>query len=77
MKNHQVGNIEISRIIETESPDWAPLDFFPDCTRDMLLSQMSWLQPRFLDPASGRLIFTTQSYLLQTKHHNILIDACV
>ena len=77
MKNHQVGNIEISRIIETEGPDWAPLDFFPDCTQDMLRSQMSWLQPRFLDPASGKLIFTTQSYLLQTKHHNILIDACV
>ena len=73
----QVGNIEVHRIIETEAPDWAPLTFFPECTKEMLASQINWLQPRFLDPASGNLIFATQSYLLQTTHHNILIDSCV
>lgn len=77
MKTHQVGNIEISQIIEMEGPDWAPLTFFPDCTTEMLQSQLDWLQPRFLDPTNGRLIFATQSYLVRTTHHNILIDSCV
>ena len=77
MKTHQVGNIEISQIIEMEGPDWAPLTFFPDCTAEMLQSQLDWLQPRFLDPTNGRLIFVTQSYLVKTTHHNILIDSCV
>ena len=73
----QVGNIEVSQIVETEAPFKAPLEFFPECTTDMLDTQKSWLQPRFLDPVSGQLIFAIQSYLLQTKHHNILIDSCV
>ncbi|MEE2694692.1 MAG: MBL fold metallo-hydrolase [Pseudomonadota bacterium] len=76
-RNIQIGNIEVNRIIETEAPDWAPLEFFPECTKEMLDAQMHWLQPRFLDPGTGRLIFATQSYLLQTTHHNILIDSCV
>ena len=35
------------------------------------------MEPRFLEPGTNKLIMATQSYLLRTLHHNILIDTCV
>ena len=77
MSEFLIGNIEITRIIELEGPDFAPFEFFPDCTPEMLEPHLGWLQPRFLDPSNGKLVFAIQSYLLQTNHHTILIDSCV
>ncbi|PPR18494.1 MAG: hypothetical protein CFH37_00454 [Alphaproteobacteria bacterium MarineAlpha9_Bin7] len=77
MSEFLIGNIEITRIIELEGPDFAPFEFFPDCTPEMLEPHLDWLQPRFLDPTNGKLVFAIQSYLLRTNHHTILIDSCV
>ena len=77
MSEFLIGDIEITRIIELEGPDFAPLEFFPDCTAEMLEPHLGWLQPRFLDPSNGKLVFAIQSYLLRTNHHTILIDSCV
>lgn len=35
-----------------------------------------WLVPRFYDPLADRLAITIQSFLLKTRHHTILVDAC-
>ena len=77
MSEFLIGDIEVTRIIEMEGPDFAPFEFFPDCTPEMLKPHLGWLQPRFLDPTNGKLVFAIQSYLLRTNHHTILIDSCV
>jgi glyoxylase-like metal-dependent hydrolase (beta-lactamase superfamily II) len=35
------------------------------------------MQPHALDPVTGRLILTLQSYLVRTRHHTIVVDTCV
>src|SRR5471030_1149074 len=72
-----VGELTIHRVIESEAPLFDPLTFFPTLTRELLDENLSWLRPTYVDPASGQLMLCVQSYVVQTKHHNILIDSCV
>ncbi|MDP6352832.1 MAG: MBL fold metallo-hydrolase [Alphaproteobacteria bacterium] len=73
----ELGDISVRRVIETEGPEFDPRRFFPDCDSGALDRHRPWLEPRFLDPASGKLVFAIQSYLLRTRHHTILVDSCV
>ena len=73
----KIGDLTIHRIVEQEAPLFDVLKFFPTLTSELLDENRDWLQPRFLDPATDRLVLCIQSYLVQTPHHNILIDSCV
>ena len=72
-----LGDITIHRIVETEQPLFQPLQFFPTLAPDLLEENRAWLQPRYIDPATGKLNMCVQSYLVVTPHHKILIDSCV
>ncbi len=73
----RVGDIAVSRIVEIEGPAFEPTWLLPDATDEALAPHREWLEPWALDPATGQLIVTIQSYLLKTRHHTILIDTCV
>lgn len=70
-------DITICPVIEQQAPWFAPLEFFPTLTKDLLEENRSWLQPTFVDPASGKLVMCVQSFVVKTPHQNILIDSCV
>ena len=73
-----VGNIAIHRVVEQEGPFFAPLEFFPSLTPEVLEENRGWMtEGGYLDRQSGQLVLCIQSYLVQTPHHNILIDSCV
>ena len=72
-----VGGIEWHRIVESEEPDFDVGFLLPDATPEALAPHRAWLEPRFLDPASNKLVMAMQSYLLRTRHRTILVDACV
>jgi glyoxylase-like metal-dependent hydrolase (beta-lactamase superfamily II) len=74
---HRVGEFEISRVVESEVPFIEPNVFLPDFTPDALEANRDWLSPRYADPASGKLIFAFQSYIVRTPRHTILVDTCV
>jgi glyoxylase-like metal-dependent hydrolase (beta-lactamase superfamily II) len=73
----EVGGIRIDRIVEQEQPFFDPLFFFPKMTKELLDENRPWLEPRYHDPVSGKMILCIQSYLVRTKHHTILVDSCV
>jgi glyoxylase-like metal-dependent hydrolase (beta-lactamase superfamily II) len=73
----RLGEITIHRVVEQEEPIYAPLEFFPTLTPALLEENLPWLQPKFIDAATGKLVLCVQSYLVRTPHHTILIDACV
>jgi glyoxylase-like metal-dependent hydrolase (beta-lactamase superfamily II) len=73
----ELGDITIHRIVEQEGPIFAPLEFFPTLTPELLQENLSWLSPTFIDPESGKLIMCIQSHLVRTPHHTILVDTCV
>jgi glyoxylase-like metal-dependent hydrolase (beta-lactamase superfamily II) len=72
----KVGNTTIHRIVEQERPFFEMQMFFPTLTKEVLEENRAWLQPRFMSP-KDELVLCIQSYLVQTRHHNILIDTCV
>jgi glyoxylase-like metal-dependent hydrolase (beta-lactamase superfamily II) len=72
-----VGNATVHRIVEQEAPFFDLLEFFPSLTQQEVDENRGWLEPRYVDPATGKMILCIQSYLVRTRHHNILIDSCV
>jgi glyoxylase-like metal-dependent hydrolase (beta-lactamase superfamily II) len=72
-----LGDVTIQRIVEEERPLFDPLEFFPTLTKEVLEENLHWLQPKAIDPVTGKMILPIQSYLVRTKHHTILVDTCV
>lgn len=73
----KIGEILVDRVIESEGPELKASILLPDATPENLDPHRHWLEPHFLEPGTDRLVGATQSYVLRTKHHNILIDSCV
>jgi glyoxylase-like metal-dependent hydrolase (beta-lactamase superfamily II) len=72
-----VGELTVHQIVEQELPFEDPLVFFPDLTRELLEENRSWLEPTAVDPATGKLNFCFQSYLVRTPWHTVLVDSCI
>jgi len=72
-----LGEITIHRIVEQESPFLPVLDFLPGLTPERLEENRAWLEPRALEPGTGRLILCFQSYVLRTPDHTVLVDSCI
>src|ERR1700736_720193 len=70
-------DITIHPVVEQQGPFFDALEFFPTLTKDLLDENRSWLEPGFIDPASGKLVLCVQSFVIKTPHHNILVDSCV
>ena len=77
MKSRQLGEITIDRVLELEFAIFEPLEFFGQENSAAIDDQRHWLEPVALHPGSGNMIMPVQSYLVKTRHHNILIDTCI
>ena len=76
MQPIQLGQITISRVVETEGP--TPAGFLlPGATEEILRSHADWMAPHFYDPASGKLVMSIHSFIVRTRHHTILVDTCL
>jgi glyoxylase-like metal-dependent hydrolase (beta-lactamase superfamily II) len=73
----RIGDFEVRRIAEFEGPFIAPADFFPDFDPDVLRENPDLAGPRLIDAASGRLVFSFHSFVVDTGRHTILIDSCL
>ncbi len=72
----QFGGLTVERIVESAGPLLSPFEIFPDATADALAAERAWLGPRFLDPATGLLTITIQSFLIRRAGLTILVDTC-
>ncbi|MEQ8248413.1 MAG: MBL fold metallo-hydrolase [Alphaproteobacteria bacterium] len=77
MKTLALGDIRIDRVVESELPIFEPDFLFPDATREALAEERHWLEPNFVDPATGKLIMSFHTYVVRTPQHTILVDTCV
>jgi glyoxylase-like metal-dependent hydrolase (beta-lactamase superfamily II) len=69
--------LTIQRIVEREEGFMPALDVLPSLTPERLDENRIWLEPRALDPATGRLVLCFQSYVVRTPFHTVLVDTCV
>jgi glyoxylase-like metal-dependent hydrolase (beta-lactamase superfamily II) len=77
MKTRRLGDITINRILELEAPYARLLELFDEALPEAVEPHRHWLEPKALDPETGKIILPVQSYLLRTRHHIILIDTCI
>lgn len=70
----ELGDIRLSRIIESEEFILTPEEVFPDYDPAVFERHMGWLAPRHYRPETNMLVITNQSYLLQTPDRTILVD---
>jgi len=73
----QIGDITWHRVVEAEGPEFDISFLLPDATPEAMDADRPWMEPRFLDPGTNKLLMTTQSYVLRDRHHTILVDSCV
>jgi glyoxylase-like metal-dependent hydrolase (beta-lactamase superfamily II) len=73
----QLGDIQIDRILEMETPFMTPAAMFPDATPDDVAKHRHWMEPWALDPLTGKIVITIQTYVIRTPRHTILVDTCL
>ncbi|MGB8839462.1 MAG: MBL fold metallo-hydrolase [Aliidongia sp.] len=76
MKTLQSGAVSIVQVAETERTFWDPAFLFPQLTPDVIERGKAWLDDRFIEPATDRLIMAMQSFVIRTKSRTILVDTC-
>ena len=75
---YQVGGLRVDRIVEMERPYIKPTEFFPTTPQTVFDENRGWLEEiGAIDKATGNLALCFQSHVVRTKHHTILVDACI
>ncbi|MBT8441062.1 MAG: MBL fold metallo-hydrolase [Gammaproteobacteria bacterium] len=75
MQRWQIGDVSITRIIETEDKSMTAAIMLPDARPENVLP-IHWLQPHFID-ADGNLISSIFSLLVESQGKKIVIDTCL
>jgi glyoxylase-like metal-dependent hydrolase (beta-lactamase superfamily II) len=76
VRTWRVGEVEIRRVLEHESPWVVPSILYPEVKPEIIRRHRSWLEPRLLDPVTGKLIIAFHSFVIRTPQHTILVDTC-
>ena len=77
MDQWQIGDISITRVIEMEGPSFKAWQLLPEAGPEALDPHRDWLEPRFLEPETNRLVLSFHAFVVKTTKHTILIDTCV
>lgn len=77
MKQLNLGNVTVDRIVELEGLGYDPTFFFPDANIEGFVAEADWLAPHFWDTEANGYIRSIQSFLVRTDRHTVLVDACV
>lgn len=75
MQRWQVGDVGITRIIETEDTSMGAAAMVPDARPENVLP-IGWLRPHFIDE-QGNLISSIYSLLVVSQGKRIVIDTCL
>lgn len=77
MQQWTIGSARITRIEEQLGPgSFPPHQYFTGFDRAVLERNLDWLVPHHYVPAQDALITSVHSWLVQTRHHTILVDSC-
>ena len=76
MDEWNLGEVRIRRVLEFERPLIAPAVLLPEIDRATLARHRFWLEPDFLDPATGLLVIAFHSFVITTPRGVVLVDSC-
>jgi glyoxylase-like metal-dependent hydrolase (beta-lactamase superfamily II) len=72
----RIGNVTVDSIIERDGTWRMPADLFPAYDPETARPHFAEMDDFGLDPQSGRIVITYQTFVLRTLHHTILVDTC-
>lgn len=72
----QLGKINVSRVVDLETPT-SPRFLFEQMTPESMQRHLEWAAPRFYNPETNRLLMSIQTFILRTAHHTVLVDTCL
>ena len=70
MADWQLGEIEVTSILEQVAEFMTLEEFFDGFTPEMSEANKDWLLPNVVSPTSGKIILPIQSYLVRTRRHD-------
>jgi glyoxylase-like metal-dependent hydrolase (beta-lactamase superfamily II) len=72
-----IGAISVTRVEEQVGfASVLPEKYLAGLDRAVLARHLDWLVPDHYAPAQDRLITSVHSWLIRTRHHTVLVDAC-
>ncbi|MBV8137258.1 MAG: MBL fold metallo-hydrolase [Deltaproteobacteria bacterium] len=75
MSTWNIGEVKVSRIIESEAP-WPGTWLLPDATPENIKKEASWLFPTFSDE-KGKLRMAIHALVLESQGKRIVVDTCI
>jgi glyoxylase-like metal-dependent hydrolase (beta-lactamase superfamily II) len=75
MNQFQVGDVKITRIIESEAP-WPGTFIMPDAIPENVKKEADWLYPIFSDE-KGKLRMSIHALVLESQGKRIIVDTCI
>jgi glyoxylase-like metal-dependent hydrolase (beta-lactamase superfamily II) len=75
MNQWHIGNVKITRVIETQAP-MPGTALFADVTPDQIRREAEWLEPWATTP-SGEIIGSFHSLILESQGKKIIVDTCI
>jgi len=75
MNQFKVGDVKITRIVESESP-WPGTFIMPDATGENVQKEADWLYPIFSDE-KGKLNMSIHALVIESKGKRIIVDTCI
>ena len=70
-----IGDVKISRIVESEGP-WDGTFILPGATRENMKKERDWLYPTFSDE-KGKLNMSIHSLVIESQGKRIIVDTCI
>ncbi|MFE2883694.1 MBL fold metallo-hydrolase [Streptomyces sp. NPDC059272] len=77
MDSFSLGDVEVARVVEFETPTRPPADMFTDIGPQVWDDNRSWLAPDHWDPDAGLLLTRMQTFVLRSAGATILVDTGV
>jgi glyoxylase-like metal-dependent hydrolase (beta-lactamase superfamily II) len=75
MNQFKIGDVKITRIIESEAP-WPGTWLLPNATLDNVKKEADWLYPTFSDE-KGKLRMSIHALIIESQGKRIIVDTCI
>ncbi|WP_329556590.1 MBL fold metallo-hydrolase [Streptomyces sp. NBC_00696] len=77
MDSFSLGDVQVTRVVEFETPTRPPAVMFADIGPQVWDNNRSWLAPDHWDPDAGLLLTRMQTFVLRSAGTTILVDTGV
>ena len=76
MKTQTLGDVQIRKLVEIDKLEVGAYWLLKNLTKEFLDKHRAELGPELVHPTEDKVFLSFHTFVVQTKHHNILIDTC-